>query len=230
MTCSRCLPGPDPLAQRLRLSSCSARVRSSDACCLRQRGHPRGAARARAGRGAGEGDRDRPGPVPVPSPASRTGYRRPVRPLRRRAVPAQEPRHADRGRRRGGRACSSPARVHRERSARGRSISASCRSGGWRSCTRRATALVLPSLDEGFGRPLLDAFVRDVPAIASDIPALRELSGGAALLVAEPHDPEAWRKALARAPEPGMVARGRERAAAYAWPEVARRVARPAGH
>lgn len=83
-----------------------------------------------------------------------------------------------------------------------------------------ATALVLPSLDEGFGRPLLDAFARDVPAIASDIPALRELSAGAAELVADPGDPAAWRAALSR--DRQSTERGRERAKAYAWTTIAR--------
>ena len=86
-----------------------------------------------------------------------------------------------------------------------------------------AAALVLPSLDEGFGRTMLDAFARDVPVIASDIPALRELSGGAAHLVAEPGNPAAWRAAVEAVPaaEAEMVERGRERAQAYAWPAIA---------
>jgi glycosyltransferase involved in cell wall biosynthesis len=82
-----------------------------------------------------------------------------------------------------------------------------------------ATALVLPSLDEGFGRTLLDAFARDVPAIASDIPALRELSGGAAELVPNPGDPAAWRAVLSRERQP--TERGRERAKNYAWTAIA---------
>jgi glycosyltransferase involved in cell wall biosynthesis len=88
-----------------------------------------------------------------------------------------------------------------------------------------AAALVLPSVDEGFGRPLLDAFARDVPAIASDIPALREVSGGAAHLVANPLDPDAWRAAIASVLEgdtAAMVERGRRRAEVYEWTAIAR--------
>jgi alpha-1,3-rhamnosyl/mannosyltransferase len=46
---------------------------------------------------------------------------------------------------------------------------------------KNAQALILPSLDEGFGFPLLQAFEAECPVICSDIPALREVAGDAAL-------------------------------------------------
>lgn len=46
-----------------------------------------------------------------------------------------------------------------------------------------AAALVLPSRDEGFGLPVLEAMACDVPAVCTDVPALRETSGGLATLV-----------------------------------------------
>lgn len=46
-----------------------------------------------------------------------------------------------------------------------------------------ASVLVLPSRDEGFGLPVLEAMACDVPVVCTDIPALREVSGGLARLV-----------------------------------------------
>ena len=43
---------------------------------------------------------------------------------------------------------------------------------------RGARALLLPSLAEGFGLPLVEALAAGVPAICSDLPALRESGGG----------------------------------------------------
>ena len=47
----------------------------------------------------------------------------------------------------------------------------------------RATALVVPSLDEGFGLPLLEGMALGTPVLTSDAPALVEVGGGAALAV-----------------------------------------------
>jgi glycosyltransferase involved in cell wall biosynthesis len=48
---------------------------------------------------------------------------------------------------------------------------------------RDATALVLPSLYEGFGLPAVEAMQMGVPVLCSDIPALREVTGGYATYV-----------------------------------------------
>lgn len=58
-----------------------------------------------------------------------------------------------------------------------------------------ADALVLPSRYEGFGIPPLEAFACGTPVIASDIPVLREVTGGLARLVPS-DDPDAFAHAL----------------------------------
>lgn len=62
---------------------------------------------------------------------------------------------------------------------------------------RSALAFVFPSNGEGFGLPLLEAMSAGTPVVASDIPALREVAGGAALL-ATPRDIPSWTAALER--------------------------------
>lgn len=46
-----------------------------------------------------------------------------------------------------------------------------------------ATAIIQPSFSEGFGLPVLEAMSLGTPAIISDVPALLEVSGDAALVV-----------------------------------------------
>jgi glycosyltransferase involved in cell wall biosynthesis len=54
-----------------------------------------------------------------------------------------------------------------------------------------ADALFLPSREEGFGLPVLEAGVSRLPVICSDIPALRELAGDDATYVDPDGDPAA---------------------------------------
>jgi glycosyltransferase involved in cell wall biosynthesis len=42
---------------------------------------------------------------------------------------------------------------------------------------RKATALIFPSLVEGFGLPLVEALDQGLPVLASDIPVFREIVG-----------------------------------------------------
>jgi alpha-1,3-rhamnosyl/mannosyltransferase len=84
-----------------------------------------------------------------------------------------------------------------------------------------AHAVLFPSLDEGFGLPVLEAFAAGTPVVASNAGAIPEVSGDAALLCA-PRDAEALARNLLRLLTDGalrerQVAAGRARAALYTW-------------
>lgn len=55
---------------------------------------------------------------------------------------------------------------------------------------RRASVLAFPSLAEGFGMPILDAMARGVPVLTSNVSAMPEVAGDAALLI-DPTDARA---------------------------------------
>src|ERR1700694_824690 len=84
-----------------------------------------------------------------------------------------------------------------------------------------AHAVLFPSLDEGFGLPLLEAFAAGTPVVASNAGAIPEVAGDAALLSA-PEDAEALAANLLRvltdrSLRDRQVAAGRARAALYTW-------------
>lgn len=89
----------------------------------------------------------------------------------------------------------------------------------------RAAAVVVPSLYEGFGLPVLEAFLAGTPVACSNRASLPEVAGDAALLF-DPEDPAAMAAALREAARPGperdaRVARGRARAADFTWERTA---------
>jgi glycosyltransferase involved in cell wall biosynthesis len=91
---------------------------------------------------------------------------------------------------------------------------------------RLATVFVFPSLVEGFGLPLLEAFAVGTPVIASDRSAVAEVAGDAALLFA-PEDATALAGLLAQAWDDAALrdrlrAAGSERLRAFSWPRAAR--------
>lgn len=88
-----------------------------------------------------------------------------------------------------------------------------------------ATALVHPSLFEGFGLPVVEAMRRGVPVAASDHTALPEV-GGDAVLWFDPTDVGAIADAIARvADEPALrdvlIANGLRQAATFSWERTA---------
>jgi len=91
----------------------------------------------------------------------------------------------------------------------------------------RARIFAFPSLDEGFGMPVLDAMAHGVPVIASQSSALPEVAGDAALLV-DPMDSDALADALSRlATNPDLrddlARRGLERAREFTWESAVER-------
>jgi glycosyltransferase involved in cell wall biosynthesis len=91
------------------------------------------------------------------------------------------------------------------------------------SLMQRASALVFPSLYEGFGLPPLEGMACGCPVASSDAAALPETTGDAARLF-DPYDPRAIADALLDVlaePEP-WVARGLSRAAGFSWEATAR--------
>ena len=91
---------------------------------------------------------------------------------------------------------------------------------------RAAGAFAAPALYEGFGIAPLEAMACGTPAvIAADSGGLEEISGPAAIVVAE-RTAGAWRdaleEALSRPPE--LVERGLNHAAKFRWPVVAAQV------
>jgi glycosyltransferase involved in cell wall biosynthesis len=85
---------------------------------------------------------------------------------------------------------------------------------------RRASALVFPSLYEGFGQPVLEALACACPVACSDLPPLREVAGDAAVYFA-PNDPESIVQATRDAVERGGAS-GPVRARLFTWGECAR--------
>jgi glycosyltransferase involved in cell wall biosynthesis len=89
-----------------------------------------------------------------------------------------------------------------------------------------AACFVMPSLHEGFGLPLAEAMAAGIPAVASDIPALREV-GGETVRYADPRDPEELAAAVRAALDDHegsqlRAAAARGRARHFRWEETAR--------
>jgi glycosyltransferase involved in cell wall biosynthesis len=92
-----------------------------------------------------------------------------------------------------------------------------------------ATVVALPSLDEGFGLPVVESMACGTPVVCSREGALPEVAGDAALLV-DPHDVDGIAAALTSVMEDaavreGMRQRGFARSATFGWDRTARETA-----
>jgi glycosyltransferase involved in cell wall biosynthesis len=95
---------------------------------------------------------------------------------------------------------------------------------------KRATAVIVPSLYEGFGLPLLEAMARGKVVVAAKASSLPEVGGAAALYFHDAADPEQLAKVLevALSDEPlrkSLAKAARERARNFTWDRCAAGVA-----
>jgi len=82
-----------------------------------------------------------------------------------------------------------------------------------------ADVLVYPSLNETFGLPILEAMACGCPVVTSDLSAMPEIAGGAALL-SSPRDPGSIGRAIVEAIGPASTSlrhKGLRRAAEFTW-------------
>ena len=86
---------------------------------------------------------------------------------------------------------------------------------------QRSTAMVFPSLSEGFGLPVLEAFASQTPVITSNTSSLPEVAGDAAWLV-NPLDVDAIAEAMMTIAQEEsvrqkLISKGLERAQTFSW-------------
>jgi glycosyltransferase involved in cell wall biosynthesis len=89
---------------------------------------------------------------------------------------------------------------------------------------RAADVFVYPSLNETFGLPILEAMATGCPVVTSNVSAMPETGGGAAIL-ADPEAPESIARAIVEAAQPGnrdrLLDLGFARAGQFTWAATA---------
>lgn len=96
------------------------------------------------------------------------------------------------------------------------------------SLYKGATALVFPSLYEGFGLPVIESMACGTPVITSTTTSLPEVAGDAALLVEPTSVSEISHGMMRIANEPDLrnelITRGYERVTAFTWENVIKKI------
>jgi glycosyltransferase involved in cell wall biosynthesis len=93
-----------------------------------------------------------------------------------------------------------------------------------------ADILVLPSENEGFGLPMLEAGLRRLPIVCTDIPALREVAGGDATYVPLGGTGKDFARAIDARLTEDPIARLHRRARENEWPRVLAELVLPVIH
>lgn len=131
-------------------------------------------------------------------------------------APNQAPSHA-------------PSHAHSQTSAAGVRWLGSITDLDKRALLQSATALVFPSLSEGFGLPVLEAFASQTPVITANTTSLPEIAADAAVLI-DPCDTQAMAHAMQHlADHPSHAAQlrcqGLTRSRHYTWQTCAQQTA-----
>ena len=84
--------------------------------------------------------------------------------------------------------------------------------------------MLFPSLYEGFGNPLVEAFATGLPVVASDIEVFRETSGGNAAILVDPKDPASLASGVRTALESSddLIRKGLKRAERFSFERFGR--------
>ncbi len=93
----------------------------------------------------------------------------------------------------------------------------------WAELMTLSEALLYPSLYEGFGIPILDAFVCNTPVVTSKTSSMPEVSGSAAILV-DPHSIDSISTGIIKALDSkiSLIKAGQERLQKFSWSDTAK--------
>jgi alpha-1,3-rhamnosyl/mannosyltransferase len=96
-----------------------------------------------------------------------------------------------------------------------------------RALYQKATAVVFPSIDEGFGLPLVEAMASEAPLIASRIPAFQEVCGDSCVYF-DPSSSEELTQCIRSLIEneslrQNLIAKGKQRIKKFSWNDTAQK-------